>query len=40
MEFKKYMYIERFSTDEVQGIELGKCYIFPILFAINKSEKL
>lgn len=29
MEFRKYMHIERFGTDEVDGIELGTCYIFP-----------
>jgi len=28
MEFRKYQHIERFGTDEVDGIEFGKCYIF------------
>lgn len=28
MEFRKYMHLERFGNDEVQGIELGTCYIF------------
>lgn len=28
-DFPKYMHIERFGTDEVEGIELGTCYIFP-----------
>jgi hypothetical protein len=35
--FKKYMHIERFGTDEVEGIELGKCYIFPKLDGTNAS---
>lgn len=26
--FKKYMHIERFGNDEVEGIEFGNCYIF------------
>ncbi len=29
MEFIKYQHIERFRTDEVDGIELGECYVFP-----------
>jgi len=29
MEFEKYMHLERFGTAEVEGIELGLCYIFP-----------
>ena len=29
IEFKKYMHLERFGTDEVEGIELGECYVFP-----------
>jgi hypothetical protein len=28
MEFEKYQHIERFGTDEVEGIENGICYIF------------
>ena len=36
-EFKKYMHIERFGTDEVQGIELGDCYVFPKLDGTNAS---
>ena len=35
MEFKKYQHIERFGTDEVQGIELGKCHIFPKVDGTN-----
>jgi len=37
MEFKQYMHIERFGTDEVQGIELGECYVFPKLDGTNAS---
>ena len=28
MEFNRYQHIERFGTDEVDGIEIGKCYVF------------
>lgn len=35
--FKKYMHIERFGNDEVQGIELGGCYVFPKLDGTNAS---
>lgn len=35
MEFKKYQHIERFGTDEVQGIELGTCYVFPKIDGTN-----
>lgn len=31
------MHIERFGNDEVQGIELGKCFIFPKLDGTNGS---
>jgi len=37
MTFKKYMHIERFGNDEVQGIELGNCYVFPKLDGTNAS---
>ena len=37
MEFKKYQHIERFGNDEVQGIELGNCYIFPKIDGTNGS---
>ncbi len=37
MEFRKYMHLERFGNDEVQGIELGECYIFPKLDGTNAS---
>ena len=35
MEFKKYQHLERFGNDEVEGIELGKLYIFPKLDGSN-----
>lgn len=37
MAFKKYMHIERFGNDEVQGIELGNCWIFPKIDGTNAS---
>jgi len=37
MEFKKYQHIERFGTAEVDGIELGRCYIFPKIDGTNGS---
>lgn len=37
MEFIKYQHIERFGTTEVQGIEFGKCYIFPKIDGTNSS---
>src|SRR5690606_7357654 len=36
-EFKKYQHLERFGTSEVEGIELGYCYIFPKLDGTNAS---
>jgi hypothetical protein len=35
--FRKYMHVERFGNDEVQGIELGGCYIFPKIDGTNGS---
>ena len=35
--FKQYQHIERFGTDEVENIELGKCYIFPKIDGTNAS---
>lgn len=35
--FKKYMHIEKWGNDEVQGIELGKAYVFPKLDGTNAS---
>ena len=35
--FRKYMHVERFGNDEVQGIEIGGCYVFPKLDGTNAS---
>jgi len=35
--FKKYMHIERYGNDEVQGIEIGQCFIFPKIDGTNGS---
>ena len=35
--FIKYQHIERFGTPEVEGIELGTCYVFPKLDGTNAS---
>ncbi|MEG0153643.1 MAG: RNA ligase family protein [Cellulosilyticaceae bacterium] len=37
MEFMRYLSLKRFGTDEVEGIELGKCYIFPKIDGTNAS---
>ncbi len=37
MEFKKYQHIERFGTDEVDGIEIGVTYVFPKIDGTNAS---
>lgn len=37
MEFKKYQHLERFGTSEVEGIEIGKCYLFPKIDGTNGS---
>lgn len=37
MNFERYLSLKRFGTDEVEGIELGKCYIFPKLDGTNSS---
>lgn len=37
MEFKEYQHIERFGTDEVDGVELGECLIFPKIDGTNGS---
>jgi hypothetical protein len=37
MEFRKYQHIERFGTDEVDGIEIGICYVFPKIDGTNSS---
>lgn len=36
-EFKKYQHLERFGTSEVNGIEIGECYIFPKIDGTNAS---
>ena len=33
--FIKYQHVERFGTTEVDGIELGKCYVFPKIDGTN-----
>jgi len=35
LQFLKYQHIERLGTSEVEGIELGKCYIFPKIDGTN-----
>jgi len=35
--FKPYMHIERFGLDEVAGINVGTCYIFPKIDGTNAS---
>lgn len=40
MEFERYLSLKRFGTDEVEGIELGECYIFPKLDGTNASTWL
>ena len=37
MEFKKYQHVERYGTTEVEGIEIGECYIFPKIDGTNAS---
>lgn len=37
MEFRKYQHLERFGTEEVDGIELGECLVFPKLDGTNGS---
>ena len=37
MEFKKYQHLERFGTDEVDGIEIGECIIMPKIDGTNAS---
>lgn len=36
-EFVKYPHLERFGTDEVDGINIGTCYVFPKLDGTNAS---
>lgn len=37
MSFTKYMHLERIGTSEVEGIEIGRTYIFPKLDGTNAS---
>lgn len=37
MEFEKYQHLERFGTDDVDGIEIGNTFIFPKLDGTNGS---
>ncbi|MCK9544354.1 MAG: RNA ligase family protein [Novosphingobium sp.] len=37
MEFNRYQHVEKFGNDEVDGIELGTCYIFPKIDGTNGS---
>lgn len=37
MSFLKYQHVERFGTAEVEGIEVGTCYVFPKLDGTNGS---
>ena len=37
MEFRKYQHVERFGTSEVEGIELGICFVFPKIDGTNSS---
>ena len=37
IEFLKYTHLERFGTDEVDGINVGRCHIFPKLDGTNAS---
>ncbi len=39
-EFRKYMHLERFGNEEVEGIELGTAYIFPKIDGTNASAWL
>ena len=32
MEFKRYMSLKRFGRAEVDGIDIGRCFIFPKSF--------
>lgn len=36
-EFLKYIHLERYGTTEVEGVELGECWIFPKLDGTNAS---
>lgn len=36
-DFREYQHIEKYGNDEVEGIELGTCYIFPKIDGTNGS---
>ena len=35
MDFEKYQHVEKFGTTEVEGIDIGTCYIFPKIDGTN-----
>lgn len=37
MEFRKYQHVERYGTTEVDGVEIGTCYVFPKIDGTNSS---
>ena len=37
MEFKRYQHVERWGNDEVDGIGVGTCYVFPKIDGSNSS---
>lgn len=37
MKFEEYQHVERFGSQEVDGIDIGRCYIFPKLDGSNGS---
>ena len=37
MEFRKYQHVERYGVTEVDGIEIGTCYVFPKIDGTNSS---
>lgn len=37
MDFKEYMSVKRYGTTEVEGIDVGTCYIFPKIDGTNAS---
>ena len=37
MEFRKYQHVERFGCTEVEGIEIGTCYVYPKIDGTNSS---
>lgn len=37
MKFARYQHVERWGTDDVSGIEMGMCYVFPKIDGTNAS---